>query len=180
MSVGGSFDPEALASGVTIWAAPAVVVDDARPDLGAVAVLTAVPSITVHTSDEHPGAEAVDVILSGLLESGFELVVTTDPAELTGLPLLRDWEAVLDAGGQQLQVLEPGGSMYDGDLGEAVPPGWHDAVRRRARLVLLVASAIDLWSEARTERIAAARGSGRVVGAQVALRGAPPSSQRST
>jgi hypothetical protein len=180
VSVGDSFDPEALASGVTIWAAPGVVVDDDRPDLGTVAVLTAVPSITVHTSDAHLGAEVVDVILSGMLESGFALVVTADPAELAGLPLLPGWEAVLDAGGQQLQVLEPGGSMYDGDLGEAVPPGWHDAVRRRARLVILVGSAIDLWSEARTERIAAARRSGRVVGAQVPLRVAPGSSQRST
>jgi hypothetical protein len=70
--------------------------------------------------------------------------------------------------------------MYDGDLGDAVPPGWHDAVRRRQRLVLLVGSAIDLWSEGRTERIAAARRSGRVVGAQVPLRVAPRSSHRST
>ncbi len=120
--MGDSFDPEALASGVTIRAAPGVVVDDARPDLGAVAVLTAVPSITVHTSDEHPGAEVVDVILSGMLESGFALVVTADPAELTGLPLLRGWEAVLDAGGQHTVELPAITARGVGDKGIQRPP----------------------------------------------------------
>jgi hypothetical protein len=43
-------------------------------------------------------------------------------------------------------------------------------VHRRGQLVVLVRSAIDVWSDDRTERIAAARRSGGVVGAQVPLR----------
>lgn len=78
--------------------------------------------------------------------------------------------AVLDRGGQLLQVLEPGGALYDGDLGAAVPPGWHEAVARRGRLVVLLGSGIELWSADRTERITTAHRSGGVVGAQVPLR----------
>jgi hypothetical protein len=98
---------------------------------------------------------------------GFALLTSFDGPGLAGLPLLADWSAELDHGGQLLQLLEPGGSLYDGNLGAAVPDGWHKTVRGRGQLVVLVGSAIDLGLEDRTERIEAARRAGAVVGAQV-------------
>lgn len=74
MSKDGPFDPDGFPAELTIWATPGVVLDAARSDLGTVAVLTAVPSITAHTSDDHPGAELVNVIAASLLGSGFALV----------------------------------------------------------------------------------------------------------
>jgi hypothetical protein len=54
-----------------------------------------------------------------------------------------------------------------GDLGAAVPDGWHETVRGRGQLVVLVGSAIDLGLVDRTEWIEAARRAGGVVGAEV-------------
>jgi hypothetical protein len=42
-------DPEALlamAAEMTVWASPGLVVDDFRPDIGALAVLTVAPSLS--------------------------------------------------------------------------------------------------------------------------------------
>lgn len=72
--------------GLTIWAFPGLVTDAARPELGPVAALSVVPSMSVRIRDDHPGAELVDVIASTLLGQGFELVADFDPATLVELP----------------------------------------------------------------------------------------------
>jgi hypothetical protein len=126
-----------------------------------------ITSFTVHTSDSRPGAELVDVVLSSLLGQGFALLTSFDGPGLAALPLLADWSAQLDHGGQLLQLLEPGGSLYDGGLGAVVPEGWNETVRGRGQLVVLVGSAIDLGLGDRTEWIEDARRAGGVVGAQV-------------
>jgi hypothetical protein len=102
-------------------------------------------------------------VLSSLLGQGFALLTSFDGPGLAGLPLLAEWSAQLDHGGQLLQLLEPDGSLYDGDLGAAVPEGWNETVRDRGQVVVLVGSAIDLGLEDRTERIEAARRAGEVV-----------------
>jgi hypothetical protein len=122
---------------------------------------------TMHTSDSRAGAELVDVVLSSLLGQGFALLTSFDGPGLAALPPLADRSAQLDHGGPLLQLLEPGGSLYDGDLGAAVSDRWHKAVRGRGQLVVLVGSAIDLGLEDRTERTEAARRAGGVAGAQV-------------
>jgi hypothetical protein len=167
MSSGDSIDPADLADELTIWASPGVIDDPARPDLGPIAVLTLVPSITAHTSDDHPGAEQIDVIISDLLRSGFGLVSRLEAAELAELPTLGDWSALLDHNGQYLQITKPGGTLYDGDLGAAPPEGWHAALRRRRRLVTLVGSALDIGAVDCGARIDRAAGTGGVVGAQL-------------
>jgi hypothetical protein len=106
-------------------------------------------------------------VLSSLLGQGFALLTSFDGPGLAALPLLAEWSAQLDRGGRLLQLLEPGGSLYDGDLGTAVPDGWDETVRGRGQLVVLVGSTIDLGLEDRTERIEDARRAGGVVGAQV-------------
>jgi hypothetical protein len=70
-----------------------------------------ITSFTVHTSDSRVGAELVDVVLSSLLGQGFALLTSFDGPGLAALPLLADWSAKLDHGGQLLQLLEPGGSL---------------------------------------------------------------------
>lgn len=171
MSSGDPIDPADLADELTISATPGVIDDPARPDLGPIAVLMLVPSITMHTSDDHPGAEQIDVIISDLLRSGFGLVSRLDPAELVELPTLDDWAALLDHDGQNLQITEPGGpSLYDGDLGAAPPDRWHGALHRRQLLVALIGSAVDIGAVDRGDRIDRAAGSGGVVGAQLPLR----------
>ncbi|MGH3611183.1 MAG: hypothetical protein ACRDRK_00885 [Pseudonocardia sp.] len=170
MSSGDPTDPTDLADELTIWASPGVIADPARPDLGSIAVLMLVPSITAHTSDDHPGAEQIDVIISDLLRSGFGLVSRLEPAELAELPTLGEWSALLGHNGQYLQITEPGGTLYDGDLGGAPPEGWHAALHRRRRLVALVGSAVDIGAVNRGDRIDQAAGTGGVVGAQLPLR----------
>jgi hypothetical protein len=69
MSGGYPIDPQlaaALEEAMTISASRALVEDDTRPDIGSVAVLTMAPTVTVHTSDDRPGAEVVDVVASAL------------------------------------------------------------------------------------------------------------------
>jgi hypothetical protein len=169
MSSGDPIDPAGMADELTIWASPGVIDDPARPDLGPIAVLTLVPSITAYTRDDHPGAEQVDVIISDLLRSGFDLVSRLEAAELVGLPTLGDWSALLEHNGQYLQITKPGGTLYDGDLGAAPPVGWHAALRRRRRLVALVGSAMDIAAVDRGARIDQAAGTGGLVGAQLPL-----------
>jgi len=57
-------------------------------------------------------------------------------------------------------------SLYDGDLGAAVPTGWHHALDRRRLLVLLVASS-GVDGPDRAAAFDAARHAGGVVGAQI-------------
>jgi hypothetical protein len=153
--------------GLMIWASPGMVTDAAGTGGGLIAALTCVPSLTLHTGDEHPGAEPVDVITSTLLGHGFELLVAFDRATLLDLPVLPGWSAELDAEGHRLHVAEPGGTRYDGDLGPALPSGWNETLERRGLLVLLVASGVDLERLDRAASVDAARRAGNVVGAQI-------------
>jgi len=155
--------------GLMIWASPGMVADVARTGAGTIAALTCVPSMTLHTRDQHPGAEAVDVIASTLLGHGFELLVAFDRATLLDLPVLPGWSAELAADGHRLHVTEPGGTRYDGNLGPAVPSGWNEALERRGLLVLLVASGVDLERPDRAASVDAARRAGNVVGAQIRI-----------
>jgi hypothetical protein len=75
MTNGDPTDPaEVFPGGLTIWASPGLVTDLTRPDLGAIAALTVVPSLSAHTQDERPGAELIDLIASVLLGQGFQLL----------------------------------------------------------------------------------------------------------
>jgi hypothetical protein len=172
MSSGDPIDPDlaaALEEETTLWASPSLIDDHARPDIGPVAVLTMTPSLTVHTSDDRPGAELVDLVVSALLGRGFDLVAAIEPAELAALPLLPDWRATLDATGHLLEIHEPDGVFYDGNLGDGAPAGWHQALRRRGRLVVLVTTAIALDMSDRYDQLTAASRAGRVVGALLPL-----------
>jgi hypothetical protein len=155
--------------GLAIWATPGLVTDLTDPAAEPVAALTCVPSLSVHTHDTHPGAEPVDVIATTLLGQGFALLAALDLTALTELPVLPGWSAELDTTGQHLHVTDPTGSLYDGDLGAAVPTGWHRALDRRGVLVLLVASSgVDGSGHPdRAAALDAARRAGGVVGAQI-------------
>lgn len=166
-------DPPALADGVSIWAAPGLVTDATRPDLGPIAALTCVPSVSLHASDGHPGAEPVDLIASNLLGQGFALLTAFDPATLVGLPILERWVGALTPDGRRLTVLEPAGVLYDGDLATTVPAGWHDAVDRRGLLVLLVSSDAGLRGPGQVTSMDAARRAGNVVAAQIRIQRHP-------
>jgi hypothetical protein len=167
--MGEGIDAESLGEELTIWASPGVVSDVGRPDLGEVSVLTCVPSLSAHVRDEHPSAELVDVIATGLLAQGFALLTGDDPTTLTALPVVAGWTAQLSSDGRLMRVGDTAGALYDGDLGAAPPDGWHAALRRRGRVVVLVGSGIDLFGAGRTARIADARRAGTMVGAQVRL-----------
>jgi hypothetical protein len=167
-SDGDAPGPDTLAESLTIWASPGLVTDTARPDLGSIPALTVVPSLSVSTRDSHPAAEPVDLIASALLGQGFQLLTAFDPATLVELPILPDWSAEFSPDNQHLTVTEPGGILYDGDLGAKVPLGWHEAVLdRRGLLVLLVSSDINLTGAGRVASMDAARRAGSVVGAQI-------------
>ena len=86
-----------------------------------------VPSITAHTHDDYPGAEPIDLVLSSLLAQGFALLAGFGPMELVELPVLVGWSARLDSTGQLLELGKPDEVLYDGNLGPAVPMGWHRA-----------------------------------------------------
>jgi len=102
-------------------------------------------------------------VLSSLLAQGFALLAGFGPMELVELPVLVGWSARLDSTGQLLELGKPDEVLYDGNLGPAVPMGWHAALRSRGLLAVLVASTGD----PRGEAVAAARKKGSVVGAQV-------------
>jgi hypothetical protein len=76
---------------------------------------------------------------------------------------------VLDATGRLLEIHEPGGGFYDGDLGESLPPGWQRTLRRRGRLVVLVGSALAHDMGDRYGQLIAASRPGGVVGAQLPM-----------
>jgi hypothetical protein len=171
MSGGYPIDPElaaALDGAMTISASPALVEDDTRPDIGPVAVLTMAPSITVHTSDDRPGAELVDVVASALLGMGFALVTAIESAQLAALPLLPDWRSTLNPTGNLLTIHEPSGMFYDGDLGRR-PPGWGQTLQRRGQLVVLLGSTLALEKGDRYGQLTAASRAGEIVGAQLPL-----------
>lgn len=168
----GDGDPfEPAAAGLTFWAYPSLVTDPERPSLGPLPILTCIPFLAVHTGDDHPGAEKVSVIASGLLSQGFGLLAHLDPATLLGLPILTGWSVELHPDGRHLTVAEGepgfGASFFDGDIGPATPRGWGKALCRRELLVLLVACDIDLGDNVAVSSLDAARRAGNAVGAQV-------------
>lgn len=153
-------DPElaaALSEAMTLWATPGLV---DHSDHGPLALLALAPEIVVQTSDDHPGAELIDVVTSSLLGSGFGLLARLEPSELAELPVLDQWYAELELDRRVLRIIEPAGSFYDGDLGPQPPVGWHDALQRRGRLIVLFSSGVD-------------SGGGGLVGAQLPLHVAP-------
>jgi len=98
-AIAPSTGPDSFAAGVTIWASPGLVTASRRPDLGSIAALTVLPSLSLHTSDEHPGAEPVDVIASNLSPKVSPLLTRlTRPA--CGLPILREWVGAVSPDGR--------------------------------------------------------------------------------
>lgn len=167
---------EDLAAALTLWASPGLVDDDAASHLGTVPTLTITPNISAHTRDEYPGADYTDLVLASLLAQGFALLLGFTPAELLELPTPQGWSGQLDAAAAVLTLSGPDGTLYDGDLGAAPPTGWAAQVRDRGRLVVLVASMVDLTGADRTDRtdrIADARRAGQVVGALVPIASTP-------
>jgi hypothetical protein len=73
-----SDDPREKLPAVSIWAVPGLVDDPDYPEVGLVPVLTVVPSIAVSTSDDYPGVDSVDVIVTELLGRGFGLLVSPE------------------------------------------------------------------------------------------------------
>ncbi|QYN32176.1 hypothetical protein K1T35_26600 [Pseudonocardia sp. DSM 110487] len=132
------------------------------------AILVMVPSVSVHTHDEHPRAEPVDLIVSSLLRWGFALVTGIEFADLSALPLLPHWQVQQSRSGRLLQIREPGGVFYDGDLHDA-PEGWHIGLRQRGYVAMLVGSSIQLDSGDRAAQLHAAGLRGDVVGARLPL-----------
>jgi hypothetical protein len=159
----------ALEDAITIWALSAVI-EDPRPGQPPLALLVMVPTVSVHTHDEHPGAEAVDLVASSLLRWGFGLVTGIEFTDLAGLPLLPHWQVRQSRSGRLLQIREPGGVFYDGDLHDA-PEGWHIGLRQRGYVAMLVGSTIQLDSGNRAAQLHAASLRGDVVGARVPLSG---------
>jgi hypothetical protein len=82
MSSGDSIDPADLADELTIWASPGVIDDPARPDLGPIAVLTLVPSITADRR-HHLGPVALG-LRPGLPPGGRRACGAADPRRLVG------------------------------------------------------------------------------------------------
>jgi hypothetical protein len=171
MSSGYPIDPKlaaALEGAMTISASPGMVEDHTRPDIGPVAMLTMSPSISLHTSDDHVGAEVVDMVAPSLLRWGFALVTAIEPAELVALPLLPDWDVILDATGHWRST-SPAGCSTTVTSARARHRGWQQTLRRRGRLVVLVGSTLALDLGDRYGQLTAASRAGEVVGAQLPL-----------
>lgn len=160
--------PWDLADAVTIWAVPGLVDAPAHPALGSVAVVTVVPSMTVHTRDDYPGADVVDVIASGLLARGFALLGGPEVQQLLELPVLADSRAELRDQDTRLRITDGDSALYEGGLGQA-PAGWSAAARRRGRLVVLVSAAVEAHAPDRAAQVAHACADGAVVAAQIEL-----------
>ncbi len=162
--------PWDLADAMTIWAVPGLVDDPAHPALGSVAVVTVIPSMTVHTRDDYPDADVVDMIASGLLARGFALLGGPEVHQLLELPVLSDSRAELRERDARLRITDGDSALYEGGLGQA-PAGWAAAARRRGRLVVLVSAAVEPHATDRAARVAQACAAGAVVAAQVEVAG---------
>ncbi len=154
---------------LTLSASPGVVTDSSTPGELPWATLTLVPSLGVHTGDEHPGTELVDVVVSMLLGQGFGLLARVQLPDLLDLPVLGGWRALLEPERGRLRIVEPGGVLYDGDVGPAPPAGWHAAARDRGHLIVLVGTGIDAAVVDRVAALQRAAGAGQVIGAHVPL-----------
>lgn len=110
------------------------------------------PPITARISVDHPDAELVDVVATSLLGSGFALVGPSHhggPGELTAVPRLPGWVAVLDHVGVLRVVL-------------AAPVGSRNASRWWA--------ACRLWERVRDGQLEAAAADGMLRDAAVSIR----------
>jgi hypothetical protein len=155
---------EVLDGGASAFGIAVVVSDAERQDIGEVAVLTIVSSVTAHTSDTQPGAESVDVLISGMLAKGFALVSSFTPAALLELPTPDAWRLTLSRDGMRIAITEPDGAFYVGEVGASLPPGWYAALHRRQRLVVLMASNLSP-ADTIKDSLDAAHQLGNVVGA---------------
>jgi hypothetical protein len=155
---------EVLDGGATAFGIAVVVSDAAREDIGEVAVLTVVSPVTAHSSDTQPGSESVDVLISGMLAKGFALVTSFTPATLLELPTPDAWRLTLSVDGMRVAITEPDGAFYIGEVGGSLPPGWYDALNRRQRLVVLMASNLSP-ADTIKDSLDAARTFANVVGA---------------
>ncbi|MEV1294900.1 hypothetical protein [Pseudonocardia sp. NPDC049635] len=137
--------------------------------------MTVTFSITVTTADPHPGADPVDAITADLIGRGFTLLTGHGPPALQPAPELPGWWADLHQ--ERLQITAHGETFYDGDLGPAVPHGWHHTARARGRLTILTATELDLQRPDRGEQTHHAMHAGRLVAAQARVRAgdSPPS-----
>jgi hypothetical protein len=108
------------------------------------------------------------LIASSLLRWGFDLVTGIEFADLAELPLLPHWQLQQSRSGRLLQIREPGGIFYDGDL-HGAPDGWHIGLRQRGYVAMLVSSTIQLDSDDRAAQLHAASLTGGVVGARLPL-----------
>lgn len=145
-------------------AVAAVVSDTERPDLGDVAVLTLMPAITIHRS-AGPDHDTVDRYVSNLLRKGLALVGSLTPAALLELPTPRGWRLSI-ADDATVSITEPEGALYFGNLDTHLPPGWHAALARHHKLVLLIASNVGSGDTVRAV-LDSARRHGHVVGASL-------------
>jgi hypothetical protein len=153
-----------LSASVPAFAVAAVVSDAERPDLGEVAVLAIVPTLTIHTTTQ-PGQASVDLFVSSLLSKGLALAGSFTPAALLELPTPQGWRlSVVDD--STVSITEPDGVLYFGQLGAHLPPGWHAALARHHRLVLLMASNLGSGETVRAF-LDSARRQGNVVGASL-------------
>lgn len=148
----------ALTQAPSLAVASGLVDDQADPVGPPVAVLVLATADSVHCADRFPGAEPVDVVISGLLAAGFVLLPEPDSSYLLGLEPLPGWRPRLH--GDHLQVRALVGEFYQGRVDDQVPVAWRRALRAHARLLVLVGSDTDLHSGERIGQLrrAAARG----------------------
>jgi hypothetical protein len=112
------------------------------------------------------GGDLLDVLLSGLLASGFRLLRAPD----TPLPVLPGQLSVTFGPGQRIRVIDNAGNVfYDGTL--PVPDGWAELVGVTGLIGLVVVAGIDLADNDRdhlADLFAAIR-DGSAVGAAIAV-----------
>lgn len=140
-----------------------------RPATALAGLAGDVPLLVVDLADTvaggDPGGERVDKVAAYLLGLGLGLVA--DLRELSALEAAAGWRATL--GPDWLTVMQPEGtSLYDGEL--VLPDGW-SAAAAVGGCVLLVGSGLGAHAapDRLGERLAAAAGAGRLVGAVVAV-----------
>ncbi|ANY10797.1 hypothetical protein [Pseudonocardia sp. HH130630-07] len=156
---------------MTAWASPGLLSADDDPAT-ALAYVTVTFAVTVETGDPHPAAEPVDAIISALLGRGFAMLTSMDPGALRAAPALPGWSGVI-TGEDRIRLGAPGEQFYDGDLGAAVPARWRSTALTRGRLVVLVATRLDLHRDDRAEQAHSALHDGRLLAGQVPPRGSP-------
>jgi hypothetical protein len=95
---------------------------------------------------------------------GFALVSSFTPAALLELPTPDAWLLTLSGDGMRVAITEHDEAFYVGEVGASLPPGWYDALNRRQRLVVLLASNLSP-ADSIKDSLDTARQLGNVVGA---------------